>query len=111
MNKLLLPFFMLLLICSTASAQTRQITGKVTDKSGKDAIPGASVIVKGTKVSVSTDDKRQYKIAVPTSGNTILSARYVGYKTQEITVGTQSKINFILEEDVSSLDEVVINIG
>ncbi|WEK20279.1 MAG: TonB-dependent receptor [Candidatus Pedobacter colombiensis] len=111
MNKLLLPFFMLLLICSTAWSQIRQVTGKVTDKSGKETIPGVSVSIKGTKVTVSTDEKGQFKIPVPTSGNTILVARYIGYKSQEITVGTQSKINFTLEEDIASLNEVVINVG
>ncbi|SMD08732.1 SusC/RagA family TonB-linked outer membrane protein [Pedobacter africanus] len=111
MNKLLLQVFMLLLLCNTAWSQTRQVTGKVTDKSGKETIPGASVSIKGSATAVSTDEKGQFRINVPAAGQIVLVARYVGYKAQEINVGSQSKVNFALEEDVASLNEVVINIG
>ncbi|MBB5441141.1 TonB-linked SusC/RagA family outer membrane protein [Pedobacter sp. AK017] len=112
MKRILLLFSMLILCFGLADAQqTRQITGKVTDKTSKQSIPGVSVTVKGAGNVVSTDEKGQFKINVPATGNIVLIARYVGYKPQEITVGNESKINFVLEENISSLDEVVINIG
>lgn len=112
MKKLLLLCSAVILFFGLAHAQqTRQVTGKVTDKSGKETIPGASVTIKGTKISVSTDEKGQFKLPVPTTGEIILVASYIGYKKQEITVGNQSKVNFSLQDDVASLDEVVINIG
>jgi len=111
MNKLLLPIFMLLLICSTARAQTRQVTGRVTDNLTKEPIPGVSITVKGGRTVGSTDSKGLYKISIPASGTVVLVARYVGYKSDEVTVTTQSEINFSMLEDISSLNEVQINVG
>ena len=112
MKKVLLLCSMLVLFIGFANAQqTKQVSGKVADKTTKEAIPGASVTLKGTSIVVSTDEKGEFKINIPTSGTVILQAKYLGYKLQEITVGNLSKINFNLEDEVSTLDEVVINIG
>lgn len=109
MNKLLLPFFMLLLICSTAWAQTRKITGKVTD--GKGPIIGVSVKVKGTGVATSTSSTGSFTINVPTTGSQVLVFSYIGYVTKEEAVGTRSQVNVTLQDDVNTLNEVVVNIG
>jgi len=111
MKKILLLCSMLVFYIGLANAQTRQISGKVTDKVSKEIIPGASVSIKGTTTAASTDDKGQFRIAVPTTGVVVLQAKFLGYKTQEITVGSASEINFTLEDDVSTLGEVVVNIG
>jgi TonB-linked SusC/RagA family outer membrane protein len=111
MNKLLLPFFMLLLISGTAWAQSRQVTGQVTDNLTKEPVPGVSITLKGTGTVVSTDSRGLYRITVPATGTVILLARYVGYKSDETAVGTRSEINFSLLEDISSLNEVQINVG
>ncbi|MBE9598612.1 TonB-dependent receptor [Pedobacter sp. MC2016-24] len=113
MNKLLLPFFMLLLlICSTAWAQTRKISGKVTEKLNNQPIPGVSVGVKGTAIATSTNDKGEFNMSVPATGNVILQARFIGYKTAELTLGSQTKVTFSLDEDVNALKEVnVVNVG
>ncbi|WGQ10360.1 TonB-dependent receptor [Pedobacter gandavensis] len=112
MKKFLLLFVLLAIVIFEADAQKiRQVTGKVTDKANKESIPGVSISIKGTAIVVSTDDKGQFKISVPDQGETILMARYIGYVPQEIAVGNQSKVNFILQEDVSQLNEVMINIG
>jgi TonB-linked SusC/RagA family outer membrane protein len=112
MKKILLLCSMLVFYIGLANAQqTRQISGKVTDKVSKEIIPGASVSIKGTTTASSTDDKGQFKISIPTTGVIVLEAKYLGYKTQEITVGTSSVINFTLEDDVATLGEVVVNVG
>lgn len=112
MKRILLLFVLLAIVVFRADAQKiRQVTGKVTDKASKESIPGVSVSIKGTAIVVSTDEKGQFKISVPDQGETVLIARYIGYVPQEIPVGKQSKINFILQEDVSQLNEVMINIG
>ncbi len=112
MKKVLLLCSMLILFIGFANAQqTKQVSGKVTDKTTKASIPGASVTLKGTAIIVSTDDKGEFKITIPTSGTSILQAKYLGYKMQEITVANSSLVTFTLEEDVAALDEVVINIG
>lgn len=97
------------LLCSilfAASAQTKQITGKVTDKGG-EALIGVSVTVKGTKQGASTDINGNFKLNIP-SGNQTLVLNYVGFKTKEVSVGSQNTINVTLEDDVTSLDEVVV---
>jgi TonB-linked SusC/RagA family outer membrane protein len=111
MNRFLLSFLMLVLFCSTAWAQTRQITGRITDNLTNEPVPGVSVMLKGTKTMAITDSKGIYKIAVPSTGTVVLVARYVGYKANELTAGTGTDLNFILREDVSSLNEVQINVG
>jgi len=111
MKKILLFFCVLAMGINIAKAQTRQITGKVTDKANKLSIPGASVIVKGTSTVASTDANGQFVINVPATGSVVLQAKYLGFKTLEITVGNETKVNFALEEDVSNLNEVVINVG
>lgn len=112
MKKVLLLCSMLVLFIGLVNAQqTKQVSGKVTDKNTKEAIPGASVTLKGTAIVASTDEKGEFKINIPSSGSSVLQAKYLGYKLQEITVGTSTRINFTLEDEVSNLDEVVINIG
>eukprot|EP01137_Pigoraptor_chileana_P028926 Opistho-2@13417 len=111
MKKFLLIFCALAMVLNLAKAQTRQITGKVTEKANKQAIPGASITVKGTSNVTSTDEKGQFTINVPANGTVVLQAKYLGFKMQEITLTTGNKANFELEDDVSSLNEVVINIG
>lgn len=112
MKRVLLFCSMLILMMGLARAQqTRQISGKVTDKTTKGPIPGVSVTLKGTTTTVSTDEKGQFKINVPLNGTVVLQARYIGYKVLEKTVGTETRLEFFLEEEISALNEVVINIG
>lgn len=100
---------MLLLVCAflaiNASAQTRSITGTVTDEAG-DPMPGVSVIVKGTKTGMATDLDGKYSVRA-TKGE-VIEFSYIGYITQSITVGDRSVINIKMKEDVKALDEVVV---
>lgn len=113
MNKFLLQIFMSLLLCGTAWAQTRTLTGKVADKSG-EALVGVSLLVKGTQQGGSTDVNGSFKINLSTSGSVVLVVRYLGYATQEVTVpANQTQINVTLEQNAATtLNEVnVVNIG
>ncbi|MDT3401447.1 SusC/RagA family TonB-linked outer membrane protein [Mucilaginibacter terrae] len=112
MNKLLLQIFMFTLLCSTAWAQTRSITGKVTDKSGEPLV-GVTVMLKGTSQGVSTDVAGIFKINVPTTGNPVLVLRYIGFENQEVAVGSQTQLNITLQQNAATnLNEVqVVNIG
>ena len=80
------------------------ITGTVTD--GTVALPGASVVVKGTTNGTQTDFDGNFSITAP--DNAILVVSYIGYKTTEVRVDGQTTINVTLEEDASKLDEVVV---
>jgi len=69
-------------------------------------LQGVNVIVKGTKKSANTDFDGKY--AVQANTGAVLEFSYVGYATQQVTVGNQDKIDISLKEDVNKLDEVVV---
>jgi len=88
-----------------SSQQPKSISGKVTDSSG-GSLPGVSVVVKGTTTGVITDMDGKYTLSkVPE--NATLQFSFVGMKTQEIKVGTQSSINVVLAEETVGIEEVV----
>jgi TonB-linked SusC/RagA family outer membrane protein len=85
-----------------------KITGKIVSMNDNMGIPGVNVTVKGiTGGGVSTDLDGVYSLVVP-SADAILVFTSVGFKTQEVKVGTQKVINVALVEDVSTLNEVVV---
>lgn len=82
------------------------ITGKVTG-SNKEALPGVSIIVKGTSNGVVSDLDGNYKISVPENTTTLVYS-FVGYERTEIEISGRSEINVSMTEDISQLDEVVV---
>ncbi|MDG3583011.1 SusC/RagA family TonB-linked outer membrane protein [Galbibacter pacificus] len=83
-----------------------EIEGVVYDDAGMP-LPGASVMEKNTTNGVQTDFDGKYTIAVD-SESAILIFSYVGMKSQEIVVGGQTAIKVTLQNDLQSLDEVVL---
>ncbi|WP_335965039.1 TonB-dependent receptor [Galbibacter sp. PAP.153] len=83
-----------------------EIEGVVYDDAGMP-LPGASVMEKNTTNGVQTDFDGKYTIAVD-SESAILVFSYVGMKSQEIVVGGQTAIKVTLQNDLQSLDEVVL---
>ncbi|WP_162183650.1 TonB-dependent receptor [Wocania ichthyoenteri] len=83
----------------------QSITGLVTDENGVP-LPGASILEKGTTNGTQSDFDGNYGLTV--NSNAILVISYIGYKTQEITVGTQTTINIQLKSDAAALDEIVV---
>ncbi|EDP97744.1 alpha-2-macroglobulin family protein [Kordia algicida OT-1] len=81
------------------------ITGHVVDDTGMP-LPGASIIIKGTKEGVTTDFDGLYTINA--TSNDILAISYIGYHTEEIVVGKLNNINTVLRPDEQQLDEVVV---
>ncbi len=95
------------LLASNHETQQGTITvkGTVSDKQGEPLI-GVSVSVKGTTQGTLTDLDGQYSIdAAP---GALLSFAYIGYTTQDISVGSDRTINVVLQEDNQVLDEVVV---
>ncbi|MFT7033156.1 MAG: TonB-linked SusC/RagA family outer membrane protein [Cyclobacteriaceae bacterium] len=82
------------------------IAGKVTDETGA-GLPGAGILVKGTGNGTVSDLEGNYKLDVPSS-ETILVISFVGYKTQELTVGSRSTIDISMEVDATALEEIVV---
>lgn len=103
--KMVFSVLLFSLMSLTGYAQNATITGKVVDKDGLGVI-GLNVIQKGTKNGVLTDIDGAYKIQVPKGA--VLQFSYVGMQTQERTVGASSAINITMQEDNSTLNEVVV---
>jgi len=108
-NKLkVLTYSIMLLTTSLSFGQDDiKIRGTVTDSNGAP-LPGATVIQIGTTNGVQTDFDGNYIITISPSGQKTLSYSYIGYKKIERSFQTSSIINVSLQEDVESLDEVVV---
>lgn len=85
--------------------QSGSFSGTVIDEYG-DPLIGVNISIKGTVVGTITDLDGKFTLNA-SSGN-ILVASYVGYLTQEMTLGNNSIISIILKEDSKSLEEVVV---
>lgn len=105
MMKKLLPL-MLMLLVGVVQAQVT-VRGTVSSSGDGLTLPGVTVLVKGTTTGVATEGDGTYSISVPNSSS-VLVYSFIGFKSQEIMVGNQSVIDITLEEDMSSLDEVVV---
>lgn len=103
---------LLLLLTFTAlaaQAQTGTITGKIIDETGQ-GLPGASVMIKGTSRSFSTDVNGNYKITGVSKGSVTLTASYIGYSATDfqVNVNGNTVANFSLKPDAQNLNEVVV---
>lgn len=82
------------------------ITGKITSQSG-DAIPGASVRVKGSTSGTSSNESGEFTITVK-DNKSILIISHIGYAEKEVAVKNKSTLNIILEENKNELSQVVV---
>jgi len=106
MRKTLSVITMLLLITALATAQNREITGKVSDSTG-NAVSGATIKIKGLKGGVSASVDGAFRISAPQNGTLVISA--VGFETQEVRLGAGSTIDVQLHTAGSRvLNEVVV---
>lgn len=83
------------------------ITGIVVSAEDNVPIPGVNVVIKGTSTGTTTNFDGQYTIDIE-SNNAVLVFSYIGFTSKEVPVGNSTKIDVSLDEDVTSLDEVVL---
>ncbi|WP_333696425.1 SusC/RagA family TonB-linked outer membrane protein [Flavobacterium sp.] len=95
-------------VSTLAQQQPQQlITGTVSDAQG--SLPGVTVSIKGKASGTLTNENGQFSINATPSDVLVFS--YMGYKTQEITIGNQNGFQILLLEDTTQLKEVVVNAG
>lgn len=103
-------FLVLLLLLTLPPAAIanadREISGKVTDENGA-ALPGVNILEKGTSNGSISDTDGNFKLSVRDE-NSVLVFSFVGYISQEITVGNQRVIDIALMPDLKALEEVVV---
>ncbi|WP_373494016.1 SusC/RagA family TonB-linked outer membrane protein [Aquiflexum sp.] len=102
--KKLLPL-LLFFISGIVYAQSN-ITGQVTAAKDGLGIPGVTIQVQGTTVGTVSDINGSYTIMA--SPDDILVFSFIGFQTSEIRVGNQTRLNVSMEEDIKTLEEVVI---
>jgi TonB-linked SusC/RagA family outer membrane protein len=106
-KKVLFALLALFGIGLATSAQTRIVSGTVTDAKTKTPIPGVTVQVKGTTVTARTGDDGGYAIVFP-GGGTMLVFSAVGRLTVEMAVPADNVLNVAMEEDAQSLNDFVV---
>ncbi len=100
----------ILLTRRPAAPQSRavSVSGRVIDASGQPIV-GASVIVRGTTVGVSTDTEGRFALEVPSpAASQTLEVSYLGYETATVPVGSRTSFEVTLQESSSEIEQVVV---
>lgn len=98
----LIAFFMMSIL---TYAQNKTVTGTITDNTGEPII-GATILVKGTKTGTISDLDGRFSIE--TTAGSKLNISYVGYVSEEITIGNKTSLDIVLREASTELDAVVV---
>jgi TonB-linked SusC/RagA family outer membrane protein len=104
-NSLLKGLMVFLTMLCTSLTYSQDVSGKVSDSSGP--LPGASVLVKGTKNGAQTDLDGKFIIR-NVGPNAVLVFSYIGLKSQEISAAGKSNVNVTLLSDNAELKEVIV---
>ncbi|WP_324676611.1 SusC/RagA family TonB-linked outer membrane protein [Hymenobacter sp. GOD-10R] len=106
-QKLLVSILLLFTLLQQVNAQTRKLSGRVTDRQTGEGLPGVTVLVKGTTNGVSTGADGAYALTLAGAGSTLVFSS-VGYETTERPIGTENQINVVLASSSKELNEVVV---
>ena len=106
LSKKRLMAFVIIMACANFGFAQQAISGTVTSENDGIPLPGVNVLLLGTSQGVVTDFNGDYSINA--SSGDVLEFSYLGYLTQDITVGSSTTIDVALKEDLTSLDEVVV---
>lgn len=104
-RKSLLVLLLINVLCAFTVVAQQKVTGRVVD-TNQSPLPGVSVVEKGTTNGTITDVQGNYTITVSTSESVVIFS-FIGFKNKDITVGNQSSINIVMEDESIGLDEVV----
>lgn len=98
----------MLTLLQQVTAQTRSISGRVTDRQTGEGLPGVTVLLKGSTNGVSTNSDGTYTLNNVPAANGTLVFSSVGYVASERPIGSESQINIGLSTDSKQLSEVVV---
>ena len=107
MRKITILLAFLLFAVSQGAFAQKTITGKVTSSEDGQGMVGVPVVVKGTTIGTATDINGAFTLSVPNDAQTLVVS-FIGMKTVELPIGTQTVFNFTLVPDVMALGDVVV---
>jgi TonB-linked SusC/RagA family outer membrane protein len=99
---------LLLLWLTTAVAYGQTVTGRVTSASDGSAMPGVSILLKGSTTGTATDTEGRFTLSVPDVSSATLTISFIGYATQDVALAGRTSVDVVLSEDISQLGEVVV---
>ncbi|WP_345330334.1 SusC/RagA family TonB-linked outer membrane protein [Mucilaginibacter defluvii] len=99
--------FLMLIVGSSAFAQNKVISGKVTDATSGSPLPGVSISATGTTVGTTSDVEGNYKLNVPETAQS-LTFSFIGYQSKKVDLTGATTINTTLSQSNSTLEEVVV---
>jgi len=91
---------------NTQQSQKRTISGTVLDAQ-KLPIPGATILIKGTTVGITSDTDGKFQLSIPNNAKALIIS-FIGMKTQEILIDGQKNFSVILEDATVGVEEVVV---
>jgi iron complex outermembrane recepter protein len=106
MKSLLLLFFLMAALVVPSTAQEAEITGQVL-AADKTPLPGVSVVMKKNPAKGTvTDSQGMYKLSAVAGDVLVFS--FIGFKTQELKVGSETTLNLAMEESLQELSELLV---
>lgn len=110
MRRLLLSFSLVILVGAAALAQSRTVTGTVTDQTDQSTLAGVNIVVKGTGSGTTTGADGRFSLDVPVGSN-VLVFSFVGFATQEAAIPASNFMTISLEPASGQLEELVVSVG
>jgi TonB-linked SusC/RagA family outer membrane protein len=105
--KLMMLLFIWVFANNFAMAQERTVSGKVVSSEDQQPLPGVNIVLKGTTNGTTTNVNGEYKINVNGDPVTLIFS-FVGFATQEVTVGARTVVDIVLQSDSKQLSEVIV---
>jgi TonB-linked SusC/RagA family outer membrane protein len=89
-------------------AQTREISGVISNSQDGTTVPGASVVVDGTTLGTVTNIEGEFSLRIPEDAKRLIIS-FVGLKTVSVSVDSRSNYDITLEPDIFGIDEVIVS--
>ena len=99
--------FLMTCLLQQAVAQDKSVSGRVTDGSNGQGLPGVTVLAKGTKIGTATNAEGQFSLSVP-AATTTLQFSSIGYKAAERDITSTATVDLALAVEARNLDEVIV---
>jgi TonB-linked SusC/RagA family outer membrane protein len=87
--------------------QIRKVSGRVTSSKDGAGLPGVNIVLKGTQTGSNTDGNGRFTIDI-SGANPVLVFSYIGFVSQEVSVGNRNTVDLALEESTETLQEAVV---